>query len=207
MKKYSLKTVLSVILVFVILISGFHVYNSKNRFTTLSKHDCVGKLYSELQINDEPVKYTDTVSFREILSGGDYHFEETIRVGDVFITVEEKGYVEGITNQEFINMSGETVVNKDKYALFFVQVVNNSNEIINFSEESFTMGYDKNDVIYTVPVPNNSYWGKVENSFYLGELPAYTRRTGYIYFPITETKFKDYFLKVDAGKLPVIFTK
>lgn len=207
MKNNSLKILLSILLIVVIIISGISVYNSKNRITNLKKQSHVGGLYSELQITEEPVKYTDTVSFRENLSGGDYKFEETIRVGDVFISAKKCGYVEGITDNKYVNMSGETVVNKNKYALFFVEIVNNSNEIINLDTSSFVMGYNKNDVMINISLPDNSYWGRVENSFSLNELPQYTRRTGYIYFPITETEFKDLYLKVDVSNVPIIFTK
>ena len=206
MKDNSLKIILSIILIVVIVVSGIYVYNDKNKYTILKEEAFAGKLYQDLQINDEVVKYTDTVTFREMLDGGNFKFNETIRVGDVFITVEKPCYVNGFVDTEYITLTGGKKKHDSKYARFFVQIVNNSSEEILFTEESFVMGYE-NDIMLETPLTDNSYWGKVENSFGLSKLEAYTRRTGYIYFPINETKLKDLYLKVGVGDIPVIFTK
>ena len=205
----KLRLILVIILIIVGVISILmYVGNSNNNYTTLHKEKHFENIYTEIVNNDEKVKYTDTVSFRENLSGGPYYFEDTIKVNDLFVFAKIDGYLEGLTDTVFTDLEGNKVKDTQKYVRVFVKMINNSNETVNIRENSFKLGYtNDNDVIYETELPNNERWGKVEQSFAIQDLPAYTQRSGYIYFPINDVKVNNLYLKVATGNVPLIITK
>lgn len=208
-----MKNKLRIVLIIILIIMGIIficVYkgNSNNNYTTLHKEKHFDNIYTEIVINDEKVKYTDTVSFRENLSGGPYEFKETIKVGDVLIFADIDGYIEGLTDTVFTDLNGNKTKDTQKYVRVYVKIINNSNEIINIRNHSFKFGYTNNDnVVYETKLPNNEIWGKIEQSFAIQDLPAYTQRSGYMYFPINDVKVNNLYLKAETGNIPLIITK
>ena len=208
-----MKNKLRIVLIIILIIMGIIsicVYkgNSNNNYTTLHKEKHFDNIYTEIVINDEKVKYTDTVSFRENLSGGPYEFKETIKVGDVLIFADIDGYIEGLTDTVFTDLNGNKTKDTQKYVRVYVKMINNSNEIINIRNHSFKFGYTNNDnVVYETKLPNNEIWGKIEQSFAIQDLPAYTQRSGYMYFPINDVKVNNLYLKAETGNIPLIITK
>lgn len=205
----KLRLVLIIILIIVGIISVLmYVGNSNNNYTTLHKVKHFENIYTEIVNNDKKVEYTDTVSFRENLSGGPYYFDETIKINDLLVFAKVDGYLEGMTNTVFTDLNGNKVRDSQKYVRVFIKIINNSNGIINIRNNSFKLGYtNKDEVIYETKLPNNEKWGKIEDSFAIQDLPAYTQRSGYLYFPINDVKVNNLYLKVITGNAPLIITK
>ena len=204
------KVTLFILLVIALISCVIGYINLQHKYIVkLPKNNMTIEYQTDKYENTQTTSVVDIPEARSILEGGPFYFGENIMLSSgTIINVENKGYIDDIKNGRVnVDFLGHDYVDRTKYIALYVTVYNNKNSIISFSKEDFEIGFWEEKDVLRKRYFNIETLENIKGIFSMTDISPFTKREGYVFIPIKDSKMDNFYFKFTVEGIPVVFRK